>query len=178
MLFALLAAGIFSCKNNESQSREHGIKTGEDPWTVKMKAKILADFSLGTDSTLTKELPDGIFYELKKYRQGHLVLQQIKSKQGDLTVTEVIYAGNGHFEIRREYCKNGQMAFEGIVSNDDFYGQSTWWECDGRVYRQGMKYRSKLFGKWYFDMTDSTKMRMDSYGLLEHYDSLDRMEFK
>jgi hypothetical protein len=167
-LLALAACGGDSEKNNAGRTTQAPVQLQD--WHAATKGKILADYQLGTDSTAETPIENGRFLEINQYRQGKLKVKKITTLNKQ-TMYETIYAGG--FELRREYCGNEVVSFEGINRNGEFFGLSTWWHCNtGKMQKQGLKYRSKLFGKWSWWQEDGTLDKEENYGLMNYLDSL------
>ena len=159
--------------NSSNDSKQAGPPTDKTlEWTPAMKSAILADFDKGVDSTVFNSVQDGNFIEAYRFRKGRLVQKQYLSRDS-LTIYEWFYAGPaGEFELRRKYCPNGQMAYEGITFQGEHCGMDMWWHCNGKVEHQGLRYRSKYFGKWPYYQEDGTLDHEDNFGLMEYLDSL------
>jgi hypothetical protein len=179
----IIAAAIAFARCSQPPGGENTAQTGDSPapsltaWTESMKASILADFDKGVDSTAFNPIQDGNFFEVFRYRNGLLKQKQYLSRDS-LTIYEMFYAGrDGEFELRRKYCPNGQMAYEGITFHEEHCGMDIWWHCNGQVEHQGLRYRSKYFGKWPYMQEDGTLDHEDNFGLMEYLDSLELVQF-
>lgn len=139
-------------------------------WFAKKKEMILTDFRTGADSTATVPLEDEDFEEVQAFRNGKLVHKLIRSKDGR-PLYEYHYSDLG-WELRRMYCGNGQLAFEGIVKGNEFYGLSTWWHCNGQLDHFGWRFKDRKFGRWLYFKEDGTPDKEENFGLPEYLDSL------
>ncbi len=181
VILVILALSFSSCNNSPTEDNPvRPVDTAAPDitvWTEAMKASILADFEKGIDSVLYMPTPDGNFFDVFHFRNGEVKKKQYLSKDS-LTIMEVFIAGaGGEFELRRKFCPNGQMAFEGITLNGEHCGMDTWWHCNGQVEHQGLRYRSHKFGKWPYWKEDGTPDHEDNFGLMGYLDSLSTIKF-
>jgi len=178
----VLIAIILSCGNppaaeQKTEPAPQPSADGLTAWTNAMKASILGDYGKGVDSTVYLPLEDPSFFQKLEYRGGMLKQKKYISRDS-LTIFEIYTAGaNGEFELRRKFCPNGQMAYEGITLNGEHYGMDMWWHCNGKVEHKGLRFASKYFGKWPYFKEDGTADHEDNFGLMEYLDSLSTVKF-
>ncbi len=141
-----------------------------DGWFARKKQQILDQLVSAPDSTATAPVEDPQFEELKEFSQGFMRRRLIRHKDGR-PLYEYVYSPDG-FELRRMYCGNGQLAFEGIARNGEFYGLSTWWHCNGTLDHYGLRFADKKFGRWPYFREDGSLDREENFGLLYYLDSL------
>ncbi len=181
IIAAILAISVSSCNNAPTEKKTSPTTDATTPdlttWTEAMKTSILADFDKGIDSTLYMPTPDGNFSDVFFFRNGEVKKKQYLSKDS-LTILEVFIAGTaGEFELRRKFCPNGQITFEGITLHNEHCGMNSWWHCNGQLEHQGLRYRSNKFGKWPYWKKDGTPDHEDNFGLMGYLDSLSTIQF-
>ncbi len=122
-------------------------KFDSDQWYNKTKNFILTESNLPIDSTSTENYENGIMHKLKSFNKGHLTIEKWFRETGE-QVLETHYSKDGDFELRREICTNGKVAFEGVFFQKNSYGLSTWWGCGKFKQDEGKRFRNSRIGVW------------------------------
>jgi len=142
----LLVAHFLTGCNNRSKDKRWNIDEKDQKWYDNTKAAILRQSDVKTDSVISIFKGDSSHKYCYYYSQGHISLKKGYNK--NKLRLEVHYSTDGLFELRREICDTGNYVFEGITYMADFYGLSTWWYCDGRIQRQGVRFKNDDVGNW------------------------------
>lgn len=145
-----------------------------DGWFSKKKQRLLDQLRTAPDSTNVAPVEDPQFEEVKEFSQGFMRRRLIRHKDGR-PLYEYIYSPDG-FELRRMFCGNGQLAFEGLALRGEFYGLSTWWHCNGSLDHYGIRYADKKVGRWPYFREDGSPDYEENFGLLQYLDSLRMVE--
>lgn len=115
-------------------------------WYEGTKAAILQQCEQRIDSSHRQYSADSLFMRVDYFAQG--VRLRADLYQSGKLAAQTCYSADGRFELRREGCEDGRIAFEGLVYEDEFYGLSRWWHCNGLLAEQGMRFRSLKMGRW------------------------------
>lgn len=146
-----------------------------DKWYEDTKAEILKQSAVKTDSiTYTYFRGDSSFKEEHYYFKGHEFL--LNGYRNGVFRLEIHYSKDGKFELRREIHNNGSFAFEGIVYQSEFYGLSTWRYPDGKINRQGIRYKSEPVGVWKSFDEKGNLIAKDDYGNMDRLADLPVIE--
>ena len=137
---------LTGCNNKSNKDQKWDIDNKDQKWYDDTKAAILTQSDVKTDSTKSVFNSDSSYVYCYYYVNGRVFLKKGYSKR--ILRLEVHYSTDGRFELRREICENGNYSFEGITYMSDFYGLSTWWSCNGRIHRQGIRFRNDDVGNW------------------------------
>jgi hypothetical protein len=140
-------------------------------WYEEIKAEILKQSDLEADSVHTEV--NGTWRKEHSYNNGRKFLVR-NFNDGNLR-TETFYSTNSDFELRREICDRGLVAFEGIFYRGDAYGPSTWYKCDKKMTLRGVRYKGKEIGRWKIRNYHNDKLEDKDYGREELVDSLPRI---
>ncbi|MGN6214112.1 hypothetical protein [Parafilimonas sp.] len=165
LLTILTVATIFltSCKDTSH-------KFDPDTWYKETKQAILEQSNKAADSTHTENYDDGKPHKVKYFNRGMPTIEKWYRETGE-QVVETHYSSDGKFELRREICPSGKVAFEGIFVNKNAYGLSTWWGCGEHKQEEGIRFNNEKVGQW--KTWDSNgKESVSDYGGSELIDSL------
>lgn len=139
LIIFLGAISLNSCVNNRKNASSQN-------WYETAKAVILKESGLHTDSTAITFNHDSTIIENNFFSSGHKFL--IKGYKKSRLCFEIRYNHDGNFELRREFCPDSILAFEGIVYQSYFYGPTVWYYCNGKVDHGGNKYHDRKIGVW------------------------------
>lgn len=116
-------------------------------WYNINKEIILRQASQPTDSVERRnwgnEVPEREFF----YRKGKLV-RETRYRDTGVMAIEKFYSNDGRYELRREFCTDGSVSFEGIFYKSFGYGLSTWWGCGVPSQERGVRVKDKKIGNW------------------------------
>ena len=157
-------------------------------WFEETKTEILKQADHKPDSVVTVKnnnakretltngniiIPDTTLIFENAYFNGRLFHKQVV-KEGKLRA-EIFYSNDGAFELRKEFYGNGVSLFEGIAYNSHFYGPFTWHYENGKIKKQGIRFRDQKIGMWRdLDETGEKQQRID-YRNLDKIDSLPKL---
>lgn len=119
----------------------------EDSWYLETRAEILHQSDLKSDSISFSTSPDGYVSFSHYYNRKH-EFKRIGTKNGNVRSQEIFFSSDGQFELRRQYCDNGQIGNEAIFYHLDEYGPSYWWDCGGWMYQKSLYFKGEKTGKW------------------------------
>lgn len=115
-------------------------------WYEHVKEAILHQNEQRIDSSHRLYTPDSLFMRVEYFAKG--VRLRTDLYQSGKLGAQTCFSADGRFELRREGCEDGRIAFEGLVYKGEFYGLSRWWHCNGLLAEQGMRFRSVKIGRW------------------------------
>ena len=116
-------------------------------WYWETKSFILSESNLHADSTSVEKYGDGKTHKIKSIYRGHPTIEKWYRETGE-QVAQINYSRDGQFELRKEICKDGKPAFEGIFYKTEAYGPSTWWKCGKSKEEEGVRYKDRKIGVW------------------------------
>lgn len=122
-------------------------KFDPDDWYKKTKEFILKESSLLPDSTETEYYDDGKPHKIRFFSNGIPIGEKWYRATGEQAV-ETNFSRDGQFELRKEICQDGKVAFEGVFYKKEPYGLSTWFGCGEFKQQQGIRFRDKKVGIW------------------------------
>lgn len=154
---------LFSCHSKKE-------KIDPDIWYSQTKDFILTESNLPTDSTATEYFADGNQQKVKLFNNGHPTVEKWYQVTGE-QIAETKYSRDGQFELRKEICQNGQIAFEGIFYKTNPYGLSTWFGCTKIKQKEGIRFKDKKVGIWK-SWNDKGEVTETDYKNIELIDSL------
>jgi hypothetical protein len=118
-----------------------------EKWYAANKEIILRQANEPTDSVERRnwgnEVPEREFF----YRKGKLV-RETRYRDTGVMAIEKFYSKDGQYELRREFCTDGSVSFEGIFYKNFSYGMSTWWGCGVPTQERGVRVKDKKIGSW------------------------------
>lgn len=80
------------------------------------------------------------------FYKGRMFLAKFYGK--GLQTSESYFSKDGNFELRRGFCENAAVSFEGITYKTSLYGPSTECFCSGKIKQQGHWFRGVKIGTW------------------------------
>ena len=92
-------------------------------------------------------------------------------------VGETRYSADKKFELRREIYPSGQLAFEGVYYNGNFYGLSTWWFENGQTREQGIRFNDQKISIWKTWDEQGNLLRKKDYNNTTLIDSLTLIKY-
>lgn len=166
-LFSILTLLVVICFLSCKDTKE---KLDPDTWYKETKQAILKQSDKPADSTQTENYNDGKPHKVKYFSQGTPTVEKWYRETGE-QVVETHYSSDGMFELRREICPTGKIAFEGIFFNKKAYGLLTWWRCEGNKTQEGIRFNGKKIGQWK-NWDSNGQETVSDYGSSELIDSL------
>lgn len=163
--FLLALIFIYSCNSKSPNAIT-------DKWFEKTKQSIL-NYSLQDPDTVIKESGRSIL--LKSIKNGKLLIQKTFRSNRTLE-SETNFSDDGLFELRKEICPNERVSFEGIFYKGEAYGLSTWWNCNGSIIEQGIRYKSEKIG-WWKEKNSKGEIIEINYGNTNYIDSISQSVF-
>ncbi|RAJ77609.1 hypothetical protein CLV59_107377 [Chitinophaga dinghuensis] len=151
-------------------------RVAHELWYKNTKERILQQSSQEPDSVRYTFNQDSTLKTAWQYHDKHLMTK--KGFQQSIFRFEINYSKDGLFELRREMCENGKLAFEGIFYKNEAYGLSTWYDCKGNPINQGVKYKDQSIGSWKSwkkpmetpaEMDYGNNLPLDSFPTLKKY---------
>ncbi len=140
LFFIAILTLLFSCNT-------HHEKFDSEKWYQRTKDFILTESNLPTDSTSIENYANGKTHKVIAFNNGHPTIEKWFRESGE-QISETHYSCDGEFELRREICVDGQIAFEGIFYKKSAYGLSTWWGCGKIKEQEGIRFNEKKIGIW------------------------------
>lgn len=137
-VFALTCLGFHSFIERINQSASL--------WYEETKREILKQSALKADSTALYVKSDSTKKRETYFSRGQKFL--VKFYRNGILSSEYYFSKDGNFDLRREFCDNGDVNFEGIGYKTSLYGPFTRWHCNGKVQEQGYHFRSEKIGSW------------------------------
>lgn len=135
---SLILLGLAGCNSYDSWAQQR--------WYDDSKSSVLEQAGLPEDSSSTTYSRDSTQRTEISYRHGRQLIKRHYRHQN--LAVEILYAQTNTFELRREVCTDGSLAFEGLFVDGDAYGLSTWWSCNNQLRQQGIRYKGEKIGNW------------------------------
>lgn len=157
-------------------------------WFEETKAEILKQADHKPDSVVTVKnntakretltdgsirIPDTTLIFENAYFNGRVFHKQVLKQ--DKLRAEIFYSNDGAFELWKEFYENGIYLFEGIAYNKHFYGPSTWKYENGKIKKQGVRFKDQKIGIWKDLDETGEKLQKVDYKNLDKLDSLPQL---
>ncbi|PBQ34210.1 hypothetical protein CNR22_21365 [Sphingobacteriaceae bacterium] len=122
------------------------IKQSADSWYEETKAEILKQAALKSDSIGFLFNSDSSKKKEMHFFKGHMFLAKFYKKGAP--TSESYFSKDGNFELRRLFCENAIVSFEGIAYKTSLFGPFTEYYCSGKIKLQGFRFQSEGIATW------------------------------